>query len=147
MSYRIREMEVRDMEAIQKLHDEQNRRQGTNYPLTNPFDEAWRRRARIPLALTILDGEEVKQGVTFECTAVEMMLAGCDPRATAQLHKEIEAAFYLLRSMGFEVVHTFVPKDVVIPIEKPLEKVGFKRDDFKLAHFAKDLTALEPQEK
>lgn len=139
--YRIRLMEPRDLAAIEKLHDQQNQRDGTDYPLTPVFEDCWRQRKQVPLALTTLKGEEVIQGTTFESTAVEMMLSGCDPRATAQLHKEIQAAFYLLRSMGFEVVHCFIPKQVVIPVEKPLKDVGFVRDDFRLAHFMKDLTA------
>lgn len=139
-------MEPRDITAVQKLHDEQNRKHGTSYPLTMPFDESWRKRWQVPLALTILDGDEVKQGVTFENTGVEMMLAGCNPRATAHLHQEIQAAFYLLRSMGYEVVHTFIPKDVVLPVERPLKDVGFVRDDGKFAHFIKDLTADDPKE-
>lgn len=152
--YRIRLMEPRDVPAIQKLHDAQNKRDGTNYPLTKVFDESWRRRWHVPLGLTVLSGEEVRQGAAFECSAgiqpsapaVEMMLSGCDPKATAQLHKEIRSAFYLLRSMGFEVVHCFIPKDVVIPVEKPLKDVGFVRDDGKFAHFMKELTEDEPDE-
>jgi len=143
--YRIRQMEPRDVPAVRQLHDEQNRRDGTSYPLTVVFDEFYRVMPNVALALVVLDGDQVKQGVVFERT-VEMMLSGCDPRATAQLHKDIEAAFYLLRKRGYNGVHCLVPKDVVIPVEKPLTKVGFERDDCKIAHFFKDLTEAPGQE-
>jgi hypothetical protein len=47
--------------------------------------------------------------------------------------------------MGFEVVNTMVPKDVLIPIEKPLKDVGFYRLDGRLALFQKDLTIKEEE--
>jgi hypothetical protein len=143
--YRIRLMEPRDIPEVERLHALQNERDGTNYPLTRVFDEYGRTMPNVALALTILDDEEVRQGVVFE-RGCEMLLSGCDPKATAQLHKEIEAAFYLLRQKGYSVVHCFVPKQVVLPVEKPLKKVGFERDDFRLVHFLKDLTEMQQEE-
>lgn len=145
MAYRIRQMEPRDIPAVQILHDAQNKRHATNYPLTQVFDIYGRLMPNVALALVVLDGEEVRQGVVFE-RCVEMMLAGCDPKATATLHKEIEGAFYLLRQKNYETVHCLVPKTVIIPVEKPLEKVGFERIDFRLGHFIKDLTKVASEE-
>jgi hypothetical protein len=138
MAYRIRLMEPRDVPAVQALHDAQNARDHTSYPLTQVFDESFRRLPNVALALVVLDGAEIKQGVVFE-TSVEMMLSGCDPKATAELHNQIGACFDLLREKGFTSVNCWVPKAVVLPVEKPLKKVGFERDDFRMAHFLKDL--------
>jgi hypothetical protein len=145
MAYHIRLMEPRDLPAVQRLHEEQNRRDGTNYPLTPVFDESYRLMPNVALALVICNGEEVTQGVVFE-TSVEMMLSGCDPRATAELHNQIGACFCLLAEKGFTSAHCFVPKDVVIPVEKPLKRVGFVSTP-RLVHFIKDLRpAPEPAE-
>lgn len=143
MAYHIRKMEPRDISAVQKLHDEQNRRDGTDYPLTPVFNEFYEFMPNVGLALVVCDGEEVKQGVVFEAS-VEMMLSGCDPKATAQLHKEIQGCFYLLAAKGFTSAHCFVPKDVVIPVEKPLKKVGFEPTP-RLVHFIKDLRPIEEE--
>ena len=143
--YRIRLMEPRDVPAVERLHAEQNARDHTDYPLTQVFDESFRVLPNVALALVVLDGDEVKQGVVFE-RGCEMLLSGCDPKATAELRKQIGSAFFLLRQRGYSGVHCFVPKQVVLPIEKPLEKVGFVRDDFRLAHFLKDLTLVEAEE-
>jgi hypothetical protein len=142
--YSIRVMRPQDIPEVERRHAEQNQRDGTSYPLPQIFDESWRWMPNIALALTVLDGEEIKQGVVFE-RACEMLLFGCDPKATATLHKQIESAFYLLGQKGYGVVHCFVPKQVVVPVEKPLQKVGFVRDDFRLAHFCKDLTEIEEE--
>ena len=144
MSYHIRQAEPRDVPAIAEQHRLQNERDGTKYPMPELFDGRGRLMPNIALALAICDGEEVRQGVWFE-KGLEMLLAGCDPKATAQLHKEIENVWYLLRKQGYTGVHCFVPKQVVLPVEKPLKKVGFERDDFRLAHLFKDLTVTEEE--
>ena len=145
MAYTIRFMEPRDVPAVQKLHDEQNRRDGTNYPLTQVFNEFFDVMPNVAMALVICDGDEVKQGVVFE-RGCEMLLSGCDPKATATLHKKIGRCFDYLRRKHYPVVHCFIPKQVVLPTEKPLKDVGFVRDDFRLAHFLKDLTLVERNE-
>lgn len=142
MAYRIRQMEPRDIPAVAALHEAQNKRDGTNYPLPKVFDDFYRLMPNVALALTVLDGEEVRQGIVLE-RACELLLFGCDPKATATLHKEIEGVWYLLRQKGYEAVNCFVPKRVVLPIEKPLKDVGFERNDFRLAMFQKDLRPKE----
>src|SRR5271166_5843556 len=119
MSYRIRAATPDDVPQIAARHQAQNQRDGTNYPMPKIFDVLGRLMPNIALAFVVTDtskkeGEEVLQGVVFE-RQCEMLLFGCDPHATAQLHKEIEACFYLLRMKGYETVHCLVPKQVVIP--------------------------------
>ena len=139
--YRIRLTEMRDIPYIEELHRQQNERDGTNYPLTQVFDEHGYQMTNVVLSVVIVDeADKVHQGVIFE-RGVEMMLSGCDAEATAQLEKQINGLWYLLRQKGYSNVHCLVPKDMVIPIEKPMKRVGFQRDDFKLAHFYKSLEA------
>ena len=145
MAYSIRVMRPQDIPAIERKHIEQNEHDGTNYPLPQIFDESWRWMPNIALALTIFEDDEIKQGVVFE-RGCEMLLFGRDPKATATLHKQIESSFYLLQQKGYGVIHCFVPKVAVIPVEKPLKDVGFKRDDFRLAHFCKDLTEIKEED-
>lgn len=146
MSYQIRQAVPSDVPAIREHCRQQNERDGTNYPVPQIFDEYGRLMPMIALALVIVDESgAVQQGVVFE-KHVEMELFGCDPKATATLRKEIEAAFYLLRQQGYQTAHTFIPKQVVIPIERPLRKVGFMRDDFRLAHFCRDLTQVQEED-
>ena len=141
--YSIREARPQDIPAIEEHCRKQNERDGTNYPVPRIFDESWRWMPNIALAMVIVDEKgEVQQAAIYERT-VEQLLFGCEPKATAQLHKEIEGVFYLLRQRGYEGVHCFVPKQVELPVSKPLEKVGFKRDDWRLAHYFKDLTEEE----
>jgi hypothetical protein len=145
--YRIRLMDPADVPVLKELHREQNERDGTNYPLTEVFDpDSHAQKPNIPLALVILSGDEVRQGATFEARTAEMMLVGCDAKATATLHRQIGSAFDILRGRGFVGVHCFVPKQVVDSAQKPLEDVGFKRDDEQLAHFYLDLTEAQEQE-
>jgi len=140
--YSIREARPQDVPAIEEHCRKQNERDKTSYGVPQIFDGYGRLMPNIALALVVCDGEEVKQGVIYERT-VEQLLYGCDPHATAQLHKEIEGVFYLLRRKGYTGAHCLVPKMVVIPVEKPLQKVGFQRDDFRLAHFYKALDIQE----
>ena len=143
MKYTLRAAEPRDVPEIEERCREQNKRDGTSYPVPPIFDVLGMQLPHIAFAGVIEDEHgNVLQGVVMEVNP-EMSLFGCAPEATATLRKEIEGVFYLLRKQGFSVVHTFIPKDVVIPIEKPLVKVGFVRDDFKFAHFMKDLTQDE----
>jgi hypothetical protein len=143
VTYRLRIAEPRDVPEIEERCAEQNHRDGTSYPVPDIYDVLGNLKPMIALALVIEDEKgNVIQGVVFEKTT-EMLLFGCSPHATAELKKQIDGCFYLLRKQGYSVSHTFVPKTVVIPIEKPLAKVGFERDDFKFAHFIKDLTKDE----
>jgi len=145
MPYRIRIAHPGDVPAIAERYREQNERDGTNYPLPEIFTPAGKLAPMVALALVIEDEDGVvQQGIVFE-KAVEMMMFGCDPKATAFYRREIAGSFYLLRQQGYEVVHCFVPKQVVLRAERPLERVGFARDDFRLAHFCKDLRLDEPE--
>lgn len=157
MPYRIRLTTPQDIEAIAKLHAAQNQRDGTDYPLTTVFNTDGKR--VVPLALTVVNGkEEIVQGIIVERTA-ELMLAGCDARATASLHKQIGGLFFLMAQKGYSGIHCLVPKkqswwrrllyrlasigEVRGAIERPLTDVGFERDDHLLAHFYRDLREVE----
>src|SRR5579863_6852099 len=109
MKYRIRLMEPGDVPAVQKLHREQNERDGTNYPMAQIFDAEGRKNPNIPIALSITRDDEVRQGATVE-RAAELMLFGCDPRATAELRKQIHGVFYLMAKKGYTGLHCMVPK-------------------------------------
>ena len=158
MAYRIRLMEPRDVPAVHKLHVEQNVRDGTNYPFNSPFDADGKKNANTLMALSVLRGDEVRQGDVVE-RAAELMLFGCDPRATAALHKQIHVVFYMLAQKGYTGVHCMVPKrvswwrrimhrlavagDIPKAVTRSLEDVGFERDDSRLAHFYINLPPAE----
>jgi hypothetical protein len=138
MAYSIRVMRPQDIPEVERHCRLQNERDGTSYGVPEIFDESWRISPNIPVSLVIVDGDNVVQGVVVERTA-ELLLFGTEPRATAELHKHIEGLFYVLRQKGYSGLHCFVPKQVEIPIAKPLEKAGFVRDDFRLSHYFKNL--------
>ena len=157
MAYRIRLMEPKDVPAIQKLHAEQNRRDGTNYPFNSPFDAEGKKGPNALICLSVLRGDEVRQGDVVE-RAAELMLFGCDPRATATLHKQIHGVFFLLAQKGYTGLHCMVPKrtswwrrvlhrmladDIPAAVQRSLEDVGFERDDHRLAHFYIELKPAE----
>lgn len=117
-----------DYPEVCKRHEEQNARDGTDYPLPAWFDERGKLLPNIALACVVeLDGE-VLQGVFFECKQVELCLAGCDPRATAVSWREIDGTSYLLKQMGFTGIHCLVPSVVEEEIEKPLTRAGFRKN-------------------
>src|SRR5208283_2042597 len=61
--YRIRLTEMRDIPYIEELHRQQNERDGTNYPLTQVFDEHGYQMTNVVLSVVIVDeADKVHQG-------------------------------------------------------------------------------------
>ena len=91
-----------DWPEIQRLHEEQNFKQGTQY-------EAPRPGPHIAVALVAEDQQGViRQAVVVERVA-EMALYGMDPKATAFSQRDITGLAFILRSQGFRWLHTLVP--------------------------------------
>jgi hypothetical protein len=138
-SVRVRNAEPRDIPAIADRHAEQNRRDGTNYPMARIFNEQGQLLPNIALALVVEDDDgAVLQGIVFE-SIPEMQIYGTNPRATAFLERNIEGAWYLLAGKGFQVVNCEVPKQVAKPISKPLKRAGFTRSK-GLINFFRELS-------
>lgn len=121
-----------DQNAITRLKDEQNQRDGTCYPAPRLFADDGSPSPNIALALVMEEDGQVVQAAVFEKT-VEMMLFGTDPKATARMRREIEFADYLLGEQGIASAHCLVPEALADQVEKPLTKAGFRRDQF--VHF------------
>ena len=136
----MRQAEPKDMLQLFKLHEAQNRRDKTSYPLSEIFDEEGRQSESIPLALVVVQGEEVVGGIIFESKGVEMMLIGCSPRVTIMAERERSGIVYTLRKMGFGWIRCLVTRSVVKELTKPLQEAGFRRDDRRFASFFKDLS-------
>lgn len=130
MKFTMRHLMPSDVPLLLPLHDAQNLRDGTDYPLPRFFDHEGKLDPHIALALTV-DREGVpQQGVFFESGIVEMCLVGCDPRATAYSRREIEGARYCLRNMKYRGIRCLVPTSRADQIQAPLEAAGFRRGDF-----------------
>jgi hypothetical protein len=125
---RLRQARLNDASMIQLLHEEQNERDGTNYPLPDLF--AGEKVSKVPVVLAVEHSDEGMIGSLYVDTAPELCFAGCDPRATAVARRDIEALAYMLMQMGFTHLRCLVPKGEVDSIRRPLERAGFKeRDD------------------
>lgn len=131
----MRVAEPEDYPEVLKRHEEQNERDGTNYPLPQWFDETGRFQPNIALALVVEEEGEILQGVYFEAKQVELCLAGCDPRATAVSQRAVDGAAYLLASMGYTAIHSLVPRVIADAIEKPLHRAGFTRNEHLVDFF------------
>lgn len=137
--YKVRTAGPWDLDAIEKLHKEQNERDGTNYPLPTLFHRSGRFASGIAQALVVEHKNEVRQAIYFERAGVEMCFAGCDPKATAAIRHEQDAVLYTLRGLGYEWIRTMIPLNVVDLLERPLKASGFRRDDGKLASFFREI--------
>jgi hypothetical protein len=128
----MRLLEPRDMMRLRELHAEQNKRDGTSYPLPRMFGYRGHFDPDIVLALAIERRGELVQGVYFQSKMAEMCFAGCDAEATAQVKNEAEAVKYTLRSLGITKLLTHIPLGGPLAIESALVRAGFKsmRADF-----------------
>lgn len=134
----MRHMQPRDVARVLELAAEQNRRDGTSYPVPLLFGPVGQLAENTPLALVTEYEGEVRQADVF-VRSVEMMCFGTDPRATAFSRHEMPRAAYLLGLRGYEGVHCFVPKGRVSNVARPLERAGYERCDEQLAHFYRNL--------
>lgn len=137
----MRAAEPRDMPALYALLAEQNKRDGTSYPIPELFDAAGRQDRFVPLALVIEHHGKVNGGIIFEHAGrgVEMMLIGCGPRITAMAQAERKGIEYTLRNLGFSWIRCFITKSVVKYLKAPMKDAGFRRDDTRFASFFKEL--------
>jgi hypothetical protein len=128
-----------DMSFIRKFHVEQNKRDGTSYPLPHFFDPNGNLTQAVPVALVgVEEGSDVPVQAIWVERRAELMFAGCDPKATAFARRDIDALAAVLSWWGYSGVHCDVPVELTPHIAKPLGKAGFKQKD-DLAHFYKDL--------
>lgn len=129
-----------DLEFIRRFHAEQNRRDGTSYPLPRFFNPNGSTTDRVPVSLVgVEEGSEAPTQAVWVERRAELMFAGCNPKATAFARRDIEALAIVLRWMGYTGIHTDVPLHLAEAIAKPLNLAGFERNDNRLAHFYRDL--------
>lgn len=134
-----------DWPSIAAAHRAQNERDGTDYPLTPLFgdDGAFRPNIFFALVQTRQDGSF--GGCAYFEACAEMLLAGGDAAATAELVSHIDGVAYILRQRDIESLHCLVPKQLLPetkregPIARMLRAAGLKRDDHRLGHFYRDL--------
>lgn len=128
------------MALIQRFHAEQNRRDGTSYPLPVFFNKAGLLTDQVPVALVGIEegSDEPVQAIWVERRA-ELMFAGCDPKATAFARRDIDGLAAVLTWLGYHGIHCDVPIDLADAVGKPLAKAGFSQNDDRLTHFYRDL--------
>jgi hypothetical protein len=134
-----RPAQPKDMPQLIALHAKQNRRDKTRYPLAEIFDEDGRQAENIPMALVTVRDDEVLGAMIFEAKGLEMMLVGCNPRATVIARRERDGILYTLRAMGFQWIRCLVTKSVVKILSKPMKDAGFRRDDRRFASFFREI--------
>lgn len=132
------------MPRLEAWAREQNRRDGTNYPLPKVFEQAAdgsvMQVGGVPLALALVRDGRVVQGHVFERT-VELTSYGTDPQATSDSMRQSDAVFWMLREMGYMDCHLLVPQTRVGQLEHEISALmGMKRIDERLAHFYRRLT-------
>lgn len=129
------------MATIRRLHEDQNRAQGTDYALPQLFEMdaegRWSLTRNMALAFIVEQDGKPVQAFYFELVP-EVCFAGCDAASTAFARREIDRIAFLLRNMGFTGLNCKVPEHMAETIGAPLSKAGFGPDD-GLAHFFKDL--------
>lgn len=136
------------MNDIEAWHQEQNERDGTNYPLIRLFNADGTLSKRVPVALVGEKDGEPKQALYVERVDVyELQFSGCDPKATAFARRDIDVLSTVLQWQGIRKLNCFVPLPLVESISKPLSRAGFWRMDqprenhVPVVHFFKDLEA------
>lgn len=138
----MRSMQPRDIEILLPLHDAQNLRDGTDYPLPRMFDEHGKLDSNIALAISMTRDDSPIQGVYFERhiqRTVDMCFAGCSAKATLYSAREIAGVRYALRAMKYDAIRTLIPRALVGQLQRPLEDAGFKRTDDRFCHFYQEL--------
>lgn len=133
----VRHARWQDEPLIRRLHEEQNRLQGTTTALPRLFTEEGSYAPNIALAFIVERDGVAVSSFYFELVP-EVCFAGCDPQATAVARREIDRIAFGLRAMGYTGINCKVPEHMNAHIEKPLYKAGF-REDVGLVHHFKDL--------
>lgn len=122
-------MEPADVPKLIQLHEYQNERDGTHYPLPRFFTEDGKLDKNIALALTVLKDGEVRQAVYFVTKVVEACFVGCDSRASVNVAMDSRWILGLLKTLGFEAVRCFVPREVAPDLARQLYRHGFRIED------------------
>lgn len=138
MSYVLRHAQPEDMLSLHRFHREQCARDGVDYPLPEIFDEEGRQDPTIPMALVLVEGDEVKGALLFEAKGLEMMLIGCSPKLTAVVKQEQNGIIYTLRSLGYRWIRTLVTRKRLPMLRESLRQAYFRRDDIDFASFFLD---------
>src|ERR1700760_3562614 len=115
----LRQATPDDWPAIQKLHQEHQSTQESNYELPWLFGPS--------IAIALVGVEEsgiIRNCVYVECVA-ELRFVGCDARATAFCRREIDGVAYLLKLQGIRWLECFVPRPLKKMLQKPLKRAGF----------------------
>ncbi|HUD74172.1 MAG TPA: hypothetical protein VMQ76_03795 [Terracidiphilus sp.] len=134
-------MEPGDLVTLWQIAAAQNRRDGTKYPFPPVFNLAEgtpgfaQLLQNVPLALTTERDGRVRSGTVFLRTIEAMHFGG--GREDMEFDAgHIPLAFDMLRRMGYDDVHIFVPPQRVSDEHRQrLESYGLTRLDQGLAHF------------
>lgn len=134
--YRQSDIYVRDLDAVVRLHAEQEEAMGRKMQLPDmmkpPILETW---------VGERDGEIVS---FFYIEAIaEPVFGGRDPEASASARRFAPKVFTSLRSRGFRMVRMEVPRWLgkdTDSIARELEKTNFVSTDEEMRHFRYDLT-------
>lgn len=135
----MRSMIPADIPLLLPYHQEQNERDGTEYPMPRMFDEKGRLDGNIAMALTMERDGHPTQAVYFARSmvhAVEMMFVGCDPRSTVYSAREIQAASYVLKNLKVEAIHCLIPKQLTPSLTRTLCNAGFEN---RFSHFFQNI--------
>lgn len=138
--FQMRRMRPRDLPAVWRHCQAQNRRDGTSYGVPEVFDRDGKLLPNIALALVTVDKKGRVRGAHIFERTLEMMSFGGGAAATGAAVDEFPEVFYELRALGYQDLHIQVPKTHVAELEAELtERMGMARDDDRLAHFYREL--------
>lgn len=141
----LRNLEPRDLPALYRIARAQNRRDGTSYPVPPIFNLAegtpgfGQLAANAPIALATERDGRLRSATVFLRTIEAMHFGG--GREDMEFDAgHIPLAGEMLRRMGYDDLHVFVPGARVTPEHRALlEDYGLARLDHRLAHFLKML--------
>lgn len=142
----MRHMHPSDVARVEHLARVQNRRDGTSYPVPQVFDESGKQIDNAPLALVVTNDEnEIVQAHVFQRT-IEMCSFGGSQESLEFSLETIDQVCYLLSRKGYTDMHVQVPlqkhrklSPLGKVIQKALAKIGFTRDDHRMAHNYREL--------
>lgn len=134
----MRLMEPRDVPRLVQLNAEQNRRDGTLYPLPRMFRPDGRPDDNIAMALSVERRGRLRQGIYFQSKIAEMCFAGADRGATEWARGET-GVFYALKIMGYEGIRCLIPHAHAEQLSPLMEEAGFRPTNPTFASFYREL--------
>lgn len=144
MSHRIRNLEPKDLPALWRMADAQNRRDGTKYPVPRIFEMGESKPGfghlveNVPLALVTERNGRMRQAhIALRTIEIMGFGGGHDDMEFSAAH--IPMMMDLLKRRGYDEAHTFIP-NVRVSEEhcKLLQDFGMTRLDHRLAHFFRE---------